>query len=93
MWKKDARMLTVKEVAERLGAATSSVRLWANSGRFVGAKLMGDAALRVTYWLIPETALENFQKQKPGPKPARNVGQGAPASKKRQASPPVRKKR
>lgn len=82
-------MLTVKEVAERLGAAASSVRLWANSGRFAGAKLMGDATLRVTYWLIPETALENFQKQKPGPKPTRNIGQTKTTRQpsKRQASP------
>lgn len=72
-------MLTVKEAAERLGAAASSVRMWAKNGRFAGAKLLGDEAIGVTYWLIPEVALESFQKQKPGPKPA---AKKAPAKKR-----------
>lgn len=52
-------MLTVHEVAEKLGAGVGSVRVWAWKGRFPGARKettpLGD------YWLIPEAALENFE--------------------------------
>lgn len=61
-------MLTVKEVAERTGAAESSVRVWAWKGRFAGARLEKPPA-GMSYWLIPEDALEGFELGKPGPKP------------------------
>lgn len=58
MKKKELKMLTVRETADRIGAAAISVRIWANEGRFPGARKesspIGD------YWLIPETALEGF---------------------------------
>lgn len=60
-------MLTVREVAGRLGTGASSVRLWAKSGRFPGAQLVTDSV--VSYWLIPESALDGFEKERPGPKP------------------------
>lgn len=60
-------MLTVREVAERLEVGPSSVRLWAKDGRFPGAELQESPA--GSYWLIPDTALAGFSKQKPGPKP------------------------
>jgi excisionase family DNA binding protein len=59
-------MLTVKQVAERLKVAGSSVRLWANQGRFPGARL--ESTPMGSYWLIPEAALTGFSKQKRGPK-------------------------
>jgi len=51
-------MLTVSEVAERLGAAKRSVALWAQTGRFKGAKQVETPGGH--YWLIPESALEGF---------------------------------
>lgn len=67
-------MLSVREVAELLGAGQSSVRLWAKEGKFPGAKLEESPA--GSYWLIPETALEGFSKQKPGPKPGSKKKKG-----------------
>lgn len=64
MKKKEPKMLTVKEVAERIGAAPISVRIWVNKGRFPGAKLEESPAGQ--YWLIPETAIEDFEMGKPG---------------------------
>jgi hypothetical protein len=69
MKKKEGKMLTVKEVAAKLGAAQISVRIWVNKGRFPGARKestpFGD------FWLIPETALVGFEMGKAGrpPKP------------------------
>lgn len=71
-------MLSVKDVAERLGAPPVSVRLWARSGRFPGAELK-ETDFGVSYWVIPEDALERFEKEKPGPKPS---AKKSPARKK-----------
>ena len=71
-------MLTVREVAERLKSAESSVRVWAGRGRFQGA-YVEHPAVGVPYWLIPESALQGFTIGKPGPKPG---------SKKRTAKKP-----
>jgi hypothetical protein len=68
MVKRERRMLSVKEVAGRLGAPPVSVRLWARSGRFPGAELK-ESEFGVSYWLIPEESLSGFEKEKPGPKP------------------------
>ena len=68
MPKKEKVMLSVKEVATRLGVPPVSVRLWARTGRFAGAELR-ETELGTTYWTIPETALAGFEKEKPGPKP------------------------
>ena len=70
MKNKASKMLTVREVAERLAAGQSSVRLWAKSGRFEGAVLNESPA--GPYWLIPERSLAGFEKEKPGPKPMSN---------------------
>ena len=69
-------MLTVHEVAERLGAGVGSVRVWVWKGRFPGARKestpLGD------YWLIPESALESFELGTAGrpPKPKGEVKKG-----------------
>ncbi len=69
-------MLTVHEVAERLGAGVGSVRVWAWKGRFPGARKestpLGD------YWLIPESALESFELGTAGrpPKPKAEAKKG-----------------
>jgi hypothetical protein len=68
--KKGEKMLTIREAAERIGTTPASVRVWAWKGRFPGARKeetpMGE------YWLIPESAVENFELGKAGrpPKPA-----------------------
>jgi len=65
---KETPMLTINEVAERLNASPASVRVWAWRGRFEGATHEQPRAGQA-YWLIPESALEGFALQKPGPKP------------------------
>ena len=60
-------MLTASEAAARLGAAESSVRLWARTGRFQGASRVETPV--GSYWMIPEAALAAFEMRKPGPKP------------------------
>jgi hypothetical protein len=64
---KVSKMLSVRDVAERLGAAESSVRLWADQGRFKGA--VRQESPRGPYWSIPEDSLVSFERVKPGPKP------------------------
>jgi hypothetical protein len=73
MAKKGIVMLSVKQAADRLGAPPVSVRLWARSGRFPGAELK-ETELGVPYWVIPESALAGFEKEKPGPKPGAKAG-------------------
>jgi hypothetical protein len=70
MKQKEPKMLTVSEVAQQTGSAERSVRLWAKDGKFPGATLVEPPA-GVSYWLIPETALEGFEKRERGrpPKP------------------------
>ncbi|MFP5260969.1 MAG: helix-turn-helix domain-containing protein [Blastocatellia bacterium] len=69
MKKKEAKMLSVREVAEIIGAPLVSVRLWARAGKFPGARLEESPA--GSYWLIPDTALDGFEKRDRGrpPKP------------------------
>jgi excisionase family DNA binding protein len=62
---KREKMLSTKETAERLGAGESSIRLWCDRGRFPNAQKVGSV------WIIPESDLDGFEKQKRGPKPAK----------------------
>ena len=52
-------MLSVAEVAQELGAAKRSVQMWAQSGRFQGAKRIETPGGH--YWLIPKSALDGFE--------------------------------
>jgi excisionase family DNA binding protein len=67
-------MLTVREVAERTGASQRSVRLWAQQGKFPGARLEDSPA--GSYWVIPATALDGFELRGRGrpPKPKAENG-------------------
>jgi len=58
MKKPETKLLTVHEVAERIGAGRSTVRLWASKGKFAGAERVETPA--GAYWLIPESSLEGF---------------------------------
>ncbi|MGH9760426.1 MAG: helix-turn-helix domain-containing protein [Blastocatellia bacterium] len=64
-------MLTVKEVAERLGVGESTVRIWRLAGRFPGA--VAEQTLRGVIWFIPESDLKGFvvrpRGRPPKPKP------------------------
>jgi hypothetical protein len=62
------KMISVKEVAIRLGVAEVSVRMWARKGRLPGAELI-DPPVGIPYWMIPEESLSGFEMSKPGPKP------------------------
>ena len=66
--KESKKMLSVKEAAEKIGAAASSVRYWLTKGRFPNAEFV-EPEYGVPYWLIPESDLESFEIGKPGPKP------------------------
>jgi hypothetical protein len=70
--KREPAMLTTGEVAQRIGAAEISVRVWAAKGRFPGARK--ETTPRGDYWLIPEDALKGFEMSKPGPKPKAEKG-------------------
>lgn len=74
MKKRETKMLTIRDVSSRLDTPISTVRLWANQGRFPGAELMESPA--GPYWVIPETALHGFVKP----------GRGRPATKKAKRS-------
>lgn len=64
--------LTSAQVAERLGRAHSTVRLWCNRKLFPNAERIDTP--NGGYWLIPESDLKNFTPPKlgriPKPKPA-----------------------
>jgi excisionase family DNA binding protein len=76
MAKKETKMLTVKEVSNQIGAPLSTVRLWAQQGRFPGAELTVSPV--GSYWLIPNTALTDFKKPERGrpPKPKAEAKKG-----------------
>jgi predicted site-specific integrase-resolvase len=64
--KKQVRMLSLKEVAEKTGAAASSIRLWVRQGRFPNAQIEETRLGKL--WLVPETDLK-YLKLKPAGRP------------------------
>ena len=68
MPKRPEKMLTVSEVAARLGESERNVRNWARGGLFPGAFLQESP--RGPYWLVPEGDLRSFSKPARG-RPAR----------------------
>ena len=56
------RMLSVREVAQRLSAGESSIHVWAAGGGFPGARLERPP-VGVPYRLIPDSALEGIVKR------------------------------
>jgi predicted site-specific integrase-resolvase len=59
-------MLKTTAAAQRLGAAPVTVRLWCRIGLLPGAIKVGESPRET--WLIPESALEGFQRPKRGPR-------------------------
>jgi excisionase family DNA binding protein len=74
--RKEVELLTTKEVANRLGAAESSVRLWCDQQKFPNAKQYG----RV--WLIPASDLGGFVKRDPGRPPKAGAEPSAKKARK-----------
>jgi hypothetical protein len=68
MRKRGKKMLSVKDVAERVNAAPSTVRYWLTQKRFPNAELIMPE-VGTDYWLIPESDIIGLEKSKPGPKP------------------------
>jgi hypothetical protein len=64
MAKKEPKMLSVREVAEKFEVASSTVRMWLKEGLLSGAELRETPA--GPYWAIPETVLRDFTKPKAG---------------------------
>ncbi len=70
--KKGEKMLTVSDVAGRLGESNRTIRNWATSGLFKGARR--EDSYRGPVWLIPESALKGFEKPVRG-RPPKKKGQ------------------
>ena len=68
-------MLSVQEVADQLERPPSSIRIWAAKGRFPGAERV-EPEYGVPYWLIPQSAVDNFEVRRVGrpPKPKAKKG-------------------
>lgn len=93
MAKVNQKMLTVREVAARINAGESSVRLWAKDGKFVGAELVESPV--GSYWVIPETALEGFvnpgRGRPPKPTEAAPTANGTTGTKATASKKPAKK--
>jgi len=61
---KEKRMLTVSEVAGRLGESDRTIRNWIGGDVFAG--VVREETPRGPYWLIPEAALDRFERPSPG---------------------------
>jgi len=72
-------MLTVKQVAERLGVGESSIRHWRIAGSFPGA----EEGPRGIVWYIPEADLKGFQVRGRG-RPPKKLPRADKAGKKAQ---------
>jgi hypothetical protein len=75
--------LTTADVAVRLGRPERTVRLWCKQGRFDGAHAVSTP--RGDYWVIPESALKNFQEPERG-RPATNPNSNGAAKPKKKGS-------
>src|SRR5215813_8351000 len=65
------KMLTTREVAERLDANPGTIRIWCLNGTFPNAKQ--EETARGPVWLIPETDLRGFKRRGRG-RPAKAQG-------------------
>ncbi len=70
----ETKMLTVREVSERTGAAIPTVNLWCRSGKLAGARQ--ETSPYGAYWMIPEIAIEGVKVR----------GRGRPPKAKAEAS-------
>ena len=82
MKRAETKMLTVREVAEKLAANPGTVRMWCINKTFPGA--VQEETLRGPVWLIPESDLKGFEKRgrerPPKEKPANDKKRGRKAA-------------
>ncbi len=74
MAKNSSVELTVREVAERFGAAIPTVTLWCRDGRFPNARQ--EDTPRGPVWYIPETDLEGVEMRGRGRPPKASANNG-----------------
>src|SRR5262245_3596379 len=74
------KMLTVSEAAQRLGESDRTVRNWVNRNLLPGAKL--EESPRGPYWMIPDSALQSFEKPPRGRPPKRHHDGAKPSKRK-----------
>ncbi len=60
----NVRMLTTREVAEKIDANPGTVRMWCINGTFPNAEQQETP--RGPIWLVPETDLQGFKRRSPG---------------------------
>jgi hypothetical protein len=65
MTKRKEKMYSVRQAAELLEVAPSTVRMWLKDGLLQGA-VRKESELGVPYWSIPESVLRRFEKPKTG---------------------------
>jgi len=70
------KMLSTREVAERIGVKYSTVMLWLRENKLAGA--VKEMSPRGAYWLIPESSIAGIVKRKQGrPKKTETPGDQA----------------
>jgi excisionase family DNA binding protein len=75
------KMLTTKEVAERIGVKYPTVMLWIRENKLAG--VIKETSPRGDYWLIPESSLTGIVKRGQGrPKKATTTPETKPAKKR-----------
>jgi hypothetical protein len=67
MKRAETKMLTVREVAEKVDANPGTVRMWCINKTFPNA--VQEETLRGPVWLIPESDLQGFEKRGRGRPP------------------------
>src|SRR5215471_6867273 len=73
----NVRMLTTREVAEKIDANPGTVRMWCINGTFPNAEQQETP--RGPIWLIPETDLQGFKRRSPG-RPSKQATGGSDQS-------------
>jgi hypothetical protein len=79
----NVRMLTTREVAEKIDANPGTVRMWCINGTFPNAEQQETP--RGPIWLIPETDLQGFERRSPG-RPSKQAPRGPDQGSQKAAS-------
>ncbi len=81
MKRTETKMLTVREVAEKLDANPGTVRMWCINKTFPSA--VQEETLRGPVWLIPETDLNGFERRGRGRPPKTKEANGKKKASKK----------
>ena len=77
---KSSKMLSVPEVAKRLGASERTIRKWLATGYLKGGEFVAWPGRG--YWMVPESSLEGIKARPVGRPRGRGPKAGAKASSK-----------